>query len=150
MESVRSLVRRITLLLPLAIVAVIACDGDDGIVDRELLAGSWGGDGVEMVVDADSVIIQFECDDARAPVPAVDDDGRFEGVGVYRVFGGIVFQVHEGVIRGRVAGTSVAGEFVFDESARLPVSFEVRFGEEPEFEGCLLAVADSGGARTLG
>lgn len=145
MESVRSLVRRITLLLPLAIVA---CDGDDPTVDRDLVVGSWGGDGVEMVVDADSIIIQFECDDARAPLPAVDDDGRFEGVGVYRVFGGIVYQEHDGVIRGRVTGTSVTGEFAFNELARLPVPFRASYGEEPEFEGCLLAVADPAMALT--
>lgn len=133
--------RRLTLLLPLAI---LACDGDDRPLDRELLAGSWGGDQVELVVSADSIILQFECDDARAPLPAVDDDGRFEVEGVYRVFGGIVFEEHDGVIRGRVTGTAVEGEFAFDEFARIPVPFQVRYGEEPEFEGCLLAAVMAG------
>ena len=127
-------------LLLLAL-AVGGCDDDDAPVERVLRAGSWGGDRVELLVGADSIVIQFDCDDARAGRPAADDRGRFEVAGRYRVFGGIVFDEMDAVIRGTVAGSIVTGEIAFPGTARDPIAFEVTYGADPQFEGCLLAVA---------
>ena len=115
-----------------------------GADDGRLLAGTWGGEHVALIVTDAGAHVEFDCafGDISQPL-TIDPDGRLAVEGVYvQERGGPVREGEEPVRKparysGRLSGQTLTFDVVLIESNETVGSFTVARGVTPRVRKCL-------------
>ena len=131
----------LTLVPLLALVlALSACDGTPADVDP---LGSWGGEGIALLVSVAGGELEFDCAVGTIDEPVADPGGGFTLVGTFTLgFGGPAIEGQEPEVRpatwtGSISGDrmTLGGRFGDDDTPLGP--YQLRKGEDPLLRKCL-------------
>jgi hypothetical protein len=143
--------------LLLASLALSGCPKDDPLsLDGNLLAGTWGGENVAVIVESHTTHIHVGCTNGDFPAPiAVDDEGRFNVSGSY-VLRAYPVQVGPslpaqlaGLVSGRQLTFTVAVNDTVEKKLVVLGPQTVTFERDPRMGPCPICIRPSAGSRRL-
>ena len=127
-------------LLPLALTSCGGMSRPSGLVPQ----GTWGGDHVELVLDAAHGTLEFDCAHGtmEAPIP-VDREGAFNVTGIFvREHGGPIRDgeppdQHPAIYSGTTDGKRMTLTVALSDESQPIGTFELALGGQPRVVKCL-------------
>ncbi len=116
--------------------------GDDAVAGG-LAAGSWGGRGVSLNVDADGARVEFDCAHGRMGKLSLGAGGAFEAAGVFVAERGGPSQINEkenersARYSGKVAGKTMTLSVTLEGASASPLTFTLTRGRTGRLAKCL-------------
>jgi hypothetical protein len=121
-----------------------ACGGPSTAPGGQVIAGTWGGDGVQMVTTAHDVSVEFDCAHGSvAQALTVDGRGRFDVAGVFVLEHGGPVRVdappdsHPARYAGTVNGAAMNLTVTTTDDNRVVGSFVLVLGQSGRVVKCL-------------